>query len=131
MKTLKTQKEIGEYGERIAVRYLLLHGYLIKERNWRTGHLEIDVIASNLSDLAFVEVKTRSYTKDTIHTAPPPKSAVRAEKKRLTRMAARQYLRFHPTRKQPRMDVLEISLIKDPTAPKYKVASIHHIKAAY
>ena len=131
MKTLKTQKEIGDYGERIAVRYLRLHGYTVRERNWRAGHLELDVIASNLRDIAFVEVKTRSYTKETLHIAPPPKSAVNTEKQRLTRAAARRYMYLHPTRKQPRMDVIEISLLKIEDAPKYKVAEIHHIKAAY
>jgi len=131
MKTLKTQSEIGRYGERVAVRYLRLHGYTVRERNWRAGHLEIDIIATNLHDIAFVEVKTRSYTEDTLDTAPPPRVAVRSEKQALTRSAARKYLQKNRTRKQPRMDVLEISLIKRTDAPKYKVAKIHHIKAAY
>lgn len=131
MKTLKTHKEIGDYGERVAARYLFLHGYAIKERNWRTGHLEIDVIASNASDIAFVEVKTRSYTKNKWEALPPPKRAVDAEKQRLTRSAAQAYMRSHPSKKQPRMDVIEIFLLKSEDAPKYKVARIHHIKAAF
>ena len=131
MKTLKTSHDVGVFGERLAVRYLRLHGYTVKERNWRAGHLEIDIIASNLRDIVFVEVKTRTYTEKSIQTAPPPKSAVRAKKQRLTRIAARKYLSLHPTHKQPRMDVIEIFLIKKKDAPKYKVAEIHHIKAAY
>ena len=131
MKTLKTNKEIGDYGEKIAARYLRLHGYSVKERNWRAGHLEIDIIASNAHDVAFVEVKTRSYTQSNLQQLPPPKRAVDAEKQRLTRSAAQKYLRWHPTGKQPRMDVIEISLLKKEDAPKYKVAKIHHIKAAF
>ncbi|MBE6565502.1 MAG: YraN family protein [Ruminococcaceae bacterium] len=131
MQTSETTKQIGNFGERIAVRYLRLHGYTVKERNWRSGHMEIDIIAANFKTLAFVEVKTRTYTKETIHEAPPPSSAVKSEKQRLTRRAAKDYLWQHPTKKSPRMDVIEVWLIRDETTDKTKVAKINHIKAAY
>ena len=115
----------------MAVRYLLLHGYTVKERNWRSGHMEIDIIATNLSTVAFVEVKTRTYTKDTLDTAPPPGNAVKSEKQRLTRKAAKDYLWQHPTKKQPRMDVIEVWLVHDNQNCKSKVAKINHIKGAY
>lgn len=131
MKSIETKKQIGDYGEKIAVRYLRLHGYTVKERNWRTGHRELDIIASTWREIVFVEVKTRTYTSDSLQTAPPPKHAIHAEKQRLTRQAARQYLCEHPTKKQPRMDVIEVWLLKENEASKIKVAKIHHIKAAY
>lgn len=131
MPTNDTNKQIGDYGEKIAVRYLRLHGYTIKERNWRSGHMEIDIIASNLSTIAFVEVKTRTYTKETINVAPPPSSAVKSEKQRLTRRAAQDYLWQHHTQKQPRMDVIEVWLIRNDETKKAKVAKISHLKAAY
>ena len=115
----------------MAVRYLRLHGYTVKERNWRSGHMEIDVIATNFSTIAFVEVKTRTYTKETLDTAPPPGNAVKSEKQRLTRRAAKDYLWQKPTKKQPRMDVIEIWLMHDEKANKPKVVKINHIKAAY
>ena len=131
MQTNKTTKQIGDFGERMAVRYLRLRGYTVKERNWRSGHMEIDIIATTLKTVAFVEVKTRTYTEDTIQTSPPPGSAVKSEKQRLTRRAARDYLWQHPTKKQPRMDVLEVWLIRDETSQKTKVSQIRHLKAAY
>ena len=131
MQTSETTKQIGNFGERIAVRHLRLHGYTVKERNWRSGHMEIDIIAANFKTLAFVEVKTRTYTKETIHEAPPPSSAVKSEKQRLTRRAAKDYLWQHPTKKKPRMDVIEVWLIRDETNDKTKIAKINHIKAAY
>ena len=131
MQTSETTKQIGNFGERLAVRYLRLHGYTVKERNWRSGHMEIDIIAANFKTLAFVEVKTRTYTKETIHEAPPPSSAVKSEKQRLTRRAAKDYLWQHPTKKKPRMDVIEVWLIRDETNDKAKIAKINHIKAAY
>ncbi len=115
----------------MAVRYLRRHGYTVKERNWRSGHMEIDIIATNLSTVAFVEVKARTYTKETLETAPPPGNAVKSEKQRLTRKAAKDYLWQHPTKKQPRMDVIEVWLIHDEKTDKTKVAKINHIKAAY
>ena len=131
MRISDTTKQIGDFGERMAVRYLRLHGYTIKERNWRSGHMEIDIIATNLSTVAFVEVKTRTYTKDTIDTAPPPGNAVKSEKQRLTRKAAKDYLWQHPTKKQPRMDVIEVWLVQNDRNGKSKVAKINHIKGAY
>jgi putative endonuclease len=131
MRTNENTKQIGDFGERMAVRYLRLHGYTVKERNWRSGHMEIDVIAENLSTVAFVEVKARTYTKQTLDLAPPPSNAVHGEKQRLTRKAAKDYLWQHPTRKQPRMDVIEVWLVRDEKTDKPKVAKINHIKAAY
>ena len=131
MKKLETTKKLGAYGERIAARYLFFHGYAIKERNWYAGHMEIDVIAASLNTVAFVEVKTRTYTKETIDTAPPPRCAVKSEKQRLTRQAARQYLHEHPTKKQPRMDVLEVWLLKEDETKPPKVVKIHPLKGAY
>ena len=131
MQTNKTTKEIGNFGERMAVRYLRWHGYTVKERNWRSGHMEIDIIAANFSTIAFVEVKARTYSKETLDVAPPPGNAVRSEKQRLTRKAAKDYLWQHPTQKQPRMDVIEVWLVHDDKTDKTKVAKINHIKAAY
>jgi putative endonuclease len=131
MRTNKTTKEIGNFGEQMAVRYLRLHGYTVKERNWRSGHMEIDIIAANLFSIAFVEVKARTYTKETLETAPPPGNAVKSEKQRLTRKAAKDYLWQHPTKKRPRMDVIEIWLVRDEKTDKIKVARLNHIKAAY
>ena len=53
------QAVIGSRGEDIAMQWLRDKGYYIVERNWRTGHYEIDIIAENLDTIHFVEVKTR------------------------------------------------------------------------
>ncbi|MBQ8432246.1 MAG: YraN family protein [Clostridia bacterium] len=126
-----TTKQIGDWGERYAVHYLRRRGYTVKERNWRNGKCEIDIIASRLRDIVFVEVKTRSYYTEELLTAPPPGNAVRSEKQRLTRHGAKAYLYQHPTHKRPRMDVIEIWLEKAPQGTKPRVLKINHIKAAY
>lgn len=51
--------ELGQWGEEQAVRYLLVHDYSILERNFRSGKLEVDIIAQKEDKIIFIEVKTR------------------------------------------------------------------------
>ncbi len=126
-----TTKDIGDYGERAAVHYLRRHGYHIIERNWRCEHLELDIIAAKGRDIAFIEVKTRSYpTEDT--SLPPPRVAVDRNKQLHTRAAAQRYLAKHPTSKQPRMDVIEVCLEKKEASHRRpRILRIEHLEAAY
>jgi putative endonuclease len=52
--------ELGEMGEERARMYLLENGYKVLETKWRTGSLELDIIAQKDDTLVIVEVKTRS-----------------------------------------------------------------------
>ena len=128
---MKTTKEIGDFGERLAVHFLRRRGYIVRERNLRVGHAEVDIVATTLRDVVFVEVKTRSYDEREWKNAPPPSLAVHAEKQRLTRTAANRYLHEHPTKKRPRMDVIEVWLSRETNGKPPRVLKIHHIKAAY
>ncbi len=51
--------DTGILGEQFAVDWAIQHDYHIKERNWRYGKWEIDLIASKNNRLHFFEVKTR------------------------------------------------------------------------
>ena len=53
---------IGQQGEDLAAEFLTARGYKILERNYRAGHQELDIIASQDGVLHFVEVKTRHTT---------------------------------------------------------------------
>ena len=128
---MRSTKEIGDFGERLAVHFLRRRGYIVRERNLRVGHAEVDIVATTLRDVVFVEVKTRSYDDDAWKNAPPPGLAVHTEKQRLTRAAASAYLREHPTHKRPRMDVIEVWLSRQGNRKHPRVLKIHHIKAAY
>ena len=131
MKRYFTKKEIGNYGELLAVRYLRLRGYAVKEQNWFSGKCELDIVATTLRDVVFVEVKTRTYEGNSWRNAPPPSLAVNSEKQRHTRAAAQSYLYQHPTHKCPRMDVIEVYLQKNDTGKRPRLLEIRHIKAAY
>ena len=78
--------QIGSWGEKIAVEYLISKGYAIRETNWRMHHYEIDIIAMIGDRLVFVEVKTRSS-----HIDDP---ALAVDRKKMNRMvrAANQYV---------------------------------------
>ena len=52
--------EKGNAGEEIAIAHLLKHGYQILAKNWRSKHLELDVVAFINNTLIIVEVKLRS-----------------------------------------------------------------------
>jgi len=59
------RQTMGVRGERVAARWLRVHGWNIVERRFRNGHRDIDLIAArDDSDshrtIAFVEVKTRA-----------------------------------------------------------------------
>ncbi|MCF0176358.1 MAG: YraN family protein [Bacteroidales bacterium] len=54
-----SRSETGRSGEQIACSYLESMGHVILERNWRTGHLEIDIVSRDGAGIHFVEVKTR------------------------------------------------------------------------
>lgn len=60
---LLNNKDIGNFGEDIAVSYLLKQGYILLARNYRTRTGEIDIILRKDDTLCFVEVKTRYNNK--------------------------------------------------------------------
>lgn len=55
--TSKTQKT-GEIGENIASKFLMKHGFVVKERNYTKKWGEIDIVAEKEGKLYFVEVKS-------------------------------------------------------------------------
>lgn len=59
MNVLKKSK-IGEDGEQMACDFLLSCGHQILDRNWRAGHLELDIVTEAPDGLHFIEVKSRT-----------------------------------------------------------------------
>lgn len=50
---------LGRRGEDVANRFLEGLGHRIMTRNYRSGHLEIDIISQDVNGVHFVEVKSR------------------------------------------------------------------------
>ena len=80
--------QLGRTGEDIACRMLESMGHVVLERNWRSGHLEIDIISYDAAGIHFVEVKTRRESVQ----APPQESVDRRKQSRIVR-AAQSFLR--------------------------------------
>lgn len=55
----RRNKNLGDWGEDHACKFLERHGFKIIERNYHTTMGEIDVIATKGDDYYFIEVKTR------------------------------------------------------------------------
>ena len=53
------RQDLGRLGEDLACLHLEGMGHTILSRNWRSGHLEIDIISIGKDGIHFVEVKTR------------------------------------------------------------------------
>lgn len=60
---MKNNKNIGNYGEDIALNFLKSNNHKILTRNFRTSRGEIDIISKVGDILVFTEVKTR-YNKN-------------------------------------------------------------------
>ena len=56
---MSRRSELGRMGEQYAAEYLIAKGYAILARNWRMGHLEVDIIGREGDEVVFVEAKTR------------------------------------------------------------------------
>lgn len=77
----------GKKGEDEACSKLIQLGHRIVERNWRSGHLEIDIISLDRNGLHFVEVKSRKAP-----VAADPQDNVGYRKQKRIEAAALSYL---------------------------------------
>lgn len=79
----------GAEGEEEAAAFLRAGGLRIVERNWRSGHLELDIIAADGPTLVFVEVKSRTEAPG---SAFQPLDAFNKAKRKRVMKAATLYL---------------------------------------
>ena len=78
---------LGRKGEDVACRFLEGIGHRIIARNYRSGHLEIDIISTKGNGVHFVEVKSRVAP-----VAVAPEENVTALKQKKIANAALRYL---------------------------------------
>lgn len=84
-------QQLGKLGEDLACRHLESIGHTILERNYRSGHLEIDIISFDADGIHFVEVKARQLNIQ----APPQDNVDRTKQGKLAK-AALKYLNTSP-----------------------------------
>lgn len=95
--------ELGRWGEDIAASYLREKGFVILERDWHSGHRDIDIVAMKDEVIVFVEVKTRRNRDVT-----DPLQAVDYKKLKNLRRAINHYVNYRKTDQPWRFDVIAV-----------------------
>jgi len=96
----KDRQKTGRKGEELVCQYLIEQGHSIVERNWRCGHLEVDIISVARDGIHFVEVKSR-----TVPLMAQPEENVGYRKQARIATAARRYLALRDDRLLGEMEV--------------------------
>ena len=99
---------LGDWGEKIAVNYLMKQGYEILDRNYKTKLGELDIVAKEGDIIVFVEVKTRSSRSFGL-----PQESVNFKKQNKIMRMAMQYLQNRGLRGTWRIDVVAIVMDKN------------------
>ena len=95
--------ELGTWGEEQAADFLIHKGYTILERDWKSGHRDIDIIATNGQVVVFVEVKARRN-----RIFGEPEDAVNYMKMHNLRAAINHYVKFKNIRLDIRFDIITV-----------------------
>ncbi len=111
--------DLGKAGENAAVAYLEKKDYVIRHRNWRKGHFELDIVAAQANELVIVEVKTRRN-----RAFADPEDAVDLAKIRRTVRAADTYMKLFQIDVSVRFDI--ITVVGGP-----ENFTIEHLKEAF
>lgn len=99
------QNKLGKLGEDATRDFLISHGYIVRETNWRLGHLEIDIVAQEPGTdcLHIIEVKTRAHDED----YDPMESITRAKIRNMVN-AANGYIEHYQLHMSVQFDVMII-----------------------
>jgi putative endonuclease len=119
---------LGQQGEEFAKQYLIDSGYKILETNWRSGHLEIDIIAKKYDFLSIIEVKTRAsnaygYPEEFINKTKM-KNLVRAAETYILRKGYQHGARFEIISLTKKGDTFEVEYFEEGFDP----ASVAHYR---
>jgi len=95
---------IGKQGEEMAARFMEAKGYVVVERNFRSGRAEIDLILQKDNLLVFAEVKLRKRT-----SYGMPEDAVDDRKAELILNAAENYIYKKDWKGGVRFDIISIT----------------------
>lgn len=112
--------ELGQWGEQVAADYLQNKGYEILERDWKSGHRDLDIVARDGNTLVIVEVKTR---RNRLFT--DPEMAVDYRKISNLRQAANHFVKRYAIDLDVRFDIVTVTGTPDATA------EIEHIEDAF
>jgi putative endonuclease len=130
------RRALGAAGEELAARHLEARGFEIVDRNFRTRHGELDLVARDERRIVFCEVKTRIVNATAAPLGSPrpygPLDSIGVRKRRQIRAMARIWLTDAHERLGPgspaeiRFDAVGITL--DDTG---RLIELEHLEAAF
>lgn len=99
---------LGKWGEDKALEYLENEGLVLRDRNWRCSHKELDLVMESPAKLHVVEVKT-------LRKPSPiePWEHVDARKQSALVSAANKYIGVHHIHKEVQFDIVSILVSED------------------
>lgn len=95
---------LGEYGERLAERHLVVQGMVVLDRNWRCEAGELDLVLREGAVLVACEVKTRT----SVDYGTPHEAVDAAKLDRLLRLAMRWQAAHGLTAPDVRVDLVAV-----------------------
>ena len=100
---MAAHNELGKWGEEFAAAYLRGKGYVILERDWKSGHNDLDIVAIDKDMMVFVEVKTRCN-----RLYGDPEEAIDYRKLQSLQSAVNHYVKSHHVNAPVRFDIISI-----------------------
>ena len=100
---MAAHNELGAWGEELASAFLQQKGYTIVERDWKSGHRDLDIIAQHNGIVVFVEVKTRRN-----RVFCEPEEAIDYRKLQNLRQAINYYVKSRRINREFRLDVITV-----------------------
>ncbi len=123
------RRTLGARGEQLAVLHLQARGLTVLERNFRTRHGELDVVAADERFLVFCEVKTRVVAGRSPGPLGPLASIGPGKQRRVRAMAAAWLAsgrRHGPHPEQIRFDAVGVSVDRGG-----KLLALEHLEGAF
>ena len=100
---MAAHNELGKWGEALAAEFVEQQGYEILERDWKSGHHDLDIIARDEDTLVIIEVKTRRN-----RLFGDPEEAIDYKKRLSLQSAINHYVKSHRIKIPMRFDVISI-----------------------
>lgn len=125
------RRALGQLGERLAAEHLERLGFAIVERNARTRHGEIDLIAFDGHALLFVEVKSRRARRRWRMTEQEqPLAWLRTSQRARLRRLAAAWL-YSQSRNRPTAHTIRFDAIGVVVDERDRLVCLDHVEAAW
>ena len=100
---MAAHNEFGKWGEDLAADYLRDKGYAIIDRDWKSGHHDLDIVAKEGDTLVIVEVKTRRN-----RLFGNPEEAIDYRKLQSLQQAINHYIKYRHIDSEIRFDIITV-----------------------